>query len=502
MLDWCIRKTGAGYTLPLPPLSAEEESVVEAVSEEFREISKHKSLEGGRDAVIHEILSAHCRRSNIHIEKDQEDYLAAYINANIFGFCGIEYVLQDDTVEEIGIIGVEKPVYVYKSGEGWMPTNLYFRTEEGTVDLINKMARPLGRRVTYQSPRLNAVLPDGSRLHASIPPISEVEMTIRKFRSAPISASDLIKLGTYSAEAIAFLSAVFQSDFNVIIAGNTASGKTSTLNALFSFIPLNERILVIEETPEINIPHPHRMKLISNAELSIDMQSLVQDSLRMRPDRVIVGEVRTPDEVRALIETILSGQARGSYATFHAQSAEEVLKRLMSLGIIQIDLSAIDFIVVQRRITRYNRETKEHWEERKGIEIVEVAGEKPDLIPLFTYDLEANTMRSAIERSQKLNEIAASFSLSRDELIEEIKRRAEMLSAMAREELSFEQSVQKLQKDLFGLELATTTSKTVEGQQKQPGKTTARTVGKPKKERRRKSTASGTSGTGQTEEMA
>lgn len=481
MLDWYITKADAGYSLPLPPLSAEEEGVVEAVSEEFREISKHKSSEGDRASAIRELLSMYCKRSNIHLEKDQERYLAEYINANIFGFCGIEHILQDDAVEEIGIIGIGRPVYVYRSGKGWEATNLFFRTEEGAVDLINKMARALGRRVTYQNPRLNAVLPDGSRLHASIPPISGVEMTIRKFRVAPISVGDLINFKTYSADALAFLSVVFQSDFNIIIAGNTASGKTSTLNALFSFVPLNERILIIEETPEINIPHPHRMKMLSNVELGIDMQSLVQDSLRMRPDRVIVGEVRTPEEVRALIETILSGQARGSYATFHAQSAEEVMKRLISLGILQMDLSAIDFIVVQRRIARYDRETKAHWEERKGIEIIEVSGEKPDLITLFAYDPATDIMHSSIDRSQKLDEIASSFSLSRNELIEEIRRRAGAFSAMAKGNIQFEQSVQRLQKDLFGLEL--TPSRQAEGEQGRPG--TTATAERPKRKKKR-----------------
>lgn len=450
MLDWYIQKENTKYVLPLPPLSKEEEGVVETVSDEFRELSKHKSMESDRNAVIRELLGTHCKRVNIKLDKDQEEYLTKYVQANIFGFCGIDSILDDDTIEEIGIIGIDKPVYIYKSGEGWQATNLYFRTEEGAVDLINKMARPLGRRVTYQGPRLNAVLPDGSRLHASIPPISGVEMTIRKFRAQPFSVFDLIRLGTYSAEAIAFLSTVFQSDFNVVIAGNTASGKTSTLNALFSFVPLDERVLVIEETPEINIPHPHLIKMISNAELSIDMKSLVQDSLRMRPDRVIVGEVRSSEEAEALIETILSGQARGSYATFHAQSAEELIKRFISLGIMQIDLAAIDFAIIQRRLTRYSNETKAHWEERKGIEIVEVLGDKPDLTPLFTYNPISNKMESHIERSHKLDEIAVSFSLSRDELLKEIKQREQKLIELTKENLTFSQSVGRIQELLFG----------------------------------------------------
>jgi len=458
MLDWCIKskkEIDAGYILPLPPLSKEEEEVVEKLSDEFRELSKHRSASqtSQNTEILKEFFKSYCKRSNIYIDEEQEKYLLEYLKANTFGLCGLEFLLNDDTIEEIGIIGVEKPVQVYKVGIGWQSTNLLFRNEEGVVDLINKIGRSLGRRITYQTPRLNATFPDGSRLHASIPPISNVEMTIRKFKKMPISIGDLIKFKTYSADAIAFLSAVFQSDFNVIIAGNTASGKTSTLNALFSFVPLNERILIIEETPEINIPHPHLIKMLSNADLHIDMQALVHDSLRMRPDRVIVGEVRTAEEVKSLIETILSGQARGSYATFHAQSAEEVIKRMVSLGILQMDLSAIDFIIIQRRITCYDRQTRRHWEERKGIEIVEVVGEKPDLISLFSYDPHTDTMKNTIERSQKLDEIATSFSLSREKMMEEIQWRAELFSSMAHEKMAFEDSIRKIQKQLFNLDV-------------------------------------------------
>jgi Flp pilus assembly CpaF family ATPase len=281
-------------------------------------------------------------------------------------------LLKDNELEEIAIIGINKPVYVYNMKKGWLETNLYFRNEETVIAVINKIARQVGRRITYQNPKINAVLPDGSRLHASIPPISNIEMTIRKFKSNPITPCDIINSGVYSLDAVAFLSLVFQSDYNVLIAGNTASGKTTTLNALFSFVPLSDRILIIEETPEINIPHPHKIKLLSNSELKISMKELVEDSLRMRPDRVIVGEVRTEEETASFIETILSGQARGSYATFHAQSSEEAVKRMLNLKISRYDINSIDFILIQRRIMKYDPLKRKYWEERKGIEISEI----------------------------------------------------------------------------------------------------------------------------------
>ena len=138
-----------------------------------------------------------------------------------------------------------------------------------------------------------------------------------------------------------------------MISGNTASGKTTTLNALFSFVPANERVLIAEETPEIMIPHAHQMRLVASREMGIGLKDLVYDTLRMRPDRMIVGEVRSREEAGALFDVLLAGQARGCYATFHAQSAEEARSRFRHLGVNPEDLSSLDCIVVQRRMLRY-----------------------------------------------------------------------------------------------------------------------------------------------------
>jgi type IV secretory pathway ATPase VirB11/archaellum biosynthesis ATPase len=278
-------------------------------------------------------------------------------------------------------------------------------------------------------------------------------MTIRKFRSKPVTISDLLNFDTYSSEALAFLSLIFQSDYSVIIAGNTASGKTSTLNAMFTYIPLNERILIIEETPEINIPHKHVIKMLSNPGLGIDMRSLVEDTLRMRPDRVIVGEVRTPEEVSALVETILSGQARGSYATFHAQSSEEVIKRMVSLGVMPIDAASIDFIIVQRRMLRYDTKTRKCWEERRGFEISEVIQEdgQPKLNNIFNFNIKNGQMVGSPSKAKKIDEIADNFSVSKRELFDEIDRRKKLIEKISKKDITFTDSVYEIQNALFKL---------------------------------------------------
>jgi Flp pilus assembly CpaF family ATPase len=190
-----------------------------------------------------------------------------------------------------------------------------------------------------------------------------------------------------------------QSEINVLIAGNTGSGKTTLLNSLFSFVPLDERIIITEETPEINIPHNHRVCLKINAEQKITMTDLIKTTLRMRPDRVIVGEIRTKEEVDAYLDTILAGQGKGSYATFHGLSVNETLSRLKNLGLTEQDLNALDLIILQKRWTSIKDGKK--IEKRKLFEIAEVENSKVTV--LYRYNALKNNFEQ-INESRKVKE--------------------------------------------------------------------------------------------------
>ena len=426
----------------IPELSAEEEALVLELKEEFKEASRSREA-GGPEAVralLAELLGKVCLRDGIGIDTEQEKYLVESALLDVRGSGVLHPLLLESEFEEIAVVGVGKPIYAYHRERGWLRTNCFFTREDVAVDAINRMARALGRRVTLRQPRLNAVLPDGSRLHASIPPISGVEMTIRRFRKNPISIADLIRYRTYSAESLAFLWLASQGGISLIVAGNTASGKTSTLNALFSFIPLNERVLITEETPEISIPHGHSVKLLANQELGIGMDALVADSLRMRPDRVIVGEVRTREEVSALFETILSGQARGSFATFHAQSGEEALARLCSMGVSRLDLRSLDLVVVQRRMARFSPSGFPLGEIRRCVEICEV-GAKGEPVPLFEHDYALDKLRMNARNGRVFRGISRAFGISEDEVGPEIQRRAEFLASLAARNAGFSDCV-------------------------------------------------------------
>lgn len=452
-LGWKILEQGS-YRIPMPLLSAEEEDIIEEIGELFREETRVREIndEASARGRIREILEFYIEDNNLSLDKMQREYLVETCLLHVWSYGPLDFLLEDESLEEIAIIGKNKPVYVYKRKRGWLSTNLVFTNDSTLVNLINKMARSIGRRITLQNPRLNAILPDGSRLHASIPPVSQLELTIRKFRKEPFSPIDLIRFNTISPEALAFLWLLMKVDLSIVIAGNTASGKTTTLNSLFSFVPMKERILITEETPEISIPHEHIVNLVSSDEIGVGMKELIGDSLRMRPDRVIVGEVRTKNEAQAFVETVLSGQARGSYATFHAQSTEEAISRLRNFDIMPVDLKSIDLIVVQRRMMKYEGGKGGGQEMRRILELSELkkdwGNQEVEFIKLFEYDPKQDRLRrmKSYAESALVSRVCNAYGITLSEFEEEILARKQFLESMIDADLSFKEVVGRIQK--------------------------------------------------------
>ena len=266
-------------------------------------------------------------------------------------------------------------------------------------------------------------------------------------RPSPRSAANS---GSISSEAAAFLWLCAYADVSLIVAGNTGSGKTTFLNALFSFVPLEDRVVVTEETPEIVVPQKHAARIVANEDLGIPLRDLVKDTLRMRPDRVIIGEVRSADEVKALFDSLLAGQARGSYATFHANDAKEALTRLVALGASREDLNAINLIVVLRRFTLYDSFNKKQREVRRCTEIREIAGGKP--VALFEYDAESDSLKPTnfLASSETLRKISVNYDSSPKELLKEMSRREEFLDSLRDKQLDFAAFSRRAHDYLFG----------------------------------------------------
>ncbi len=421
MLGWKLEK-GGEYRIKLPILSKEEQEFIVHIEKEFRDLARIKEFEDIEEIrkAIESIIEEKEEEGYV-LEREQKNYLIDLSLKHIYGLSAFEDLLKDENIEEISVIGINKPVYVYIRKEGWKETNLYITTLEYLIDLINKMASPIGRRITLKNPRIDAILKDGSRLHASIPPISEGELTIRKFKAIPLSPKDILESKSINEEIMAILSLFMQSDTTILVCGNTSSGKTTLLNSLFNFVPKRERILITEETPEIRLMHKHVVRLIANKEMEISLKDLVYDSLRMRPDRVIVGEIRNEEETQAFADVMLAGQARGAYATFHAKSGREAINRLISFGINPYDVNSIDLILVQRRMGLYK--DKRIIEVRRLTEVCFVENQKPKQIVSFDFSKD----KWSLNKKEAIEKLALKLAKEKKEIEKEIKNRVKFL---------------------------------------------------------------------------
>ncbi len=413
----------------IPELSEKENNLFMTILEELKRSEKQIRVK----ADVYFFLKDYCLENMILLNKNQREKILELLEWEALGESALTPLLCDPIFEEIVINSPKKPVMVYHRTFGWLTTNIEFNSEDKIRTIINKMAAPLGRQLSYQSPMLNAVLKDGSRLNASMHPIafSGINATIRKFKENPFTPAELAECGTISKEAMSFLWLAMQTSCSILICGNTGSGKTTTLNALFCFLPKEERIVCAEETPELMLPQSHVIKLNTAEQMDITLGSLVDNTFRMRPDRVIVGEIRNKEEATAFINTMLAGQAKGSYATFHAESAQEALQRLCSFGISERSLASLDLIVVQKRISKVTA-TGTRKEERKVTEICEVKKTTDGAIAraLFEFDYENNSLVRA-EQGERINEkISRTFCCTKSLITKMEKRRVKALEKL------------------------------------------------------------------------
>jgi pilus assembly protein CpaF len=256
------------------------------------------------------------------------------IAAEILGLGPLEPLLRDDSVTEIMVNG-PKQVYVEQAGKLYK-TDIRFKDDDHVMRMIDRIISPLGRRCDESSPMVDARLPDGSRVNAIIPPLSLVGpvLTIRKFAKTPFTEHDLVRFGTLTPEMVEFLRACVQVRLNLVVSGGTGSGKTTLLNVLSSFIPNDERIVTIEDAAELQLRQEHVVTLESKpanieGRGKVSIRDLVANSLRMRPDRIIVGECRS-GEALDMLQAMNTGHD-GSLTTCHSNSPRDTLARLETM---------------------------------------------------------------------------------------------------------------------------------------------------------------------------
>jgi pilus assembly protein CpaF len=268
------------------------------------------------------------------LTREERRQITKEITDDILGYGPLEPFLHDDTVTEVMVNGPEM-IYVERSGK-IEHTGAAFLDDAHLMRIIDKIVSTVGRRVDESSPMVDARLPDGSRVNAIIPPLAlrGPTLTIRKFSRDPYTMDDLINFGSISPKAAQFLSACVHGKLNILISGGTGTGKTTTLNAMSAYIPHAERIVTIEDAAELQLQQQHVITLEARppnieGEGEVRIRELVRNSLRMRPDRIIVGEVRGP-ETLDMLQAMNTGH-EGSLTTIHANSPRDALSRLETL---------------------------------------------------------------------------------------------------------------------------------------------------------------------------
>ncbi len=307
-----------------------------------------------------------------NIPKDSENLLVNYLLQENLGLGRIEILLKDPALEEIVINNHDEPVWVYHRRHAWLKSNITIPSEDRIRHYAMTIGREVGKEITNLTPLMDAHLRSGDRVNATLMPISNKgnTITIRKFAEDPWTITKFIKSGTISLSAAALVWLAVQNELSILIAGGTGSGKTSMLNVLANFFPANQRVLSIEDTRELTLPKtlhwvPMETRLANpEGKGKVTMLDLLVNALRMRPDRIIVGEIRRQKEAQVLLEAIHTGHS--VYATIHANDANEVVVRLTNppISIPKPMIASLALIIVQNR----NRRTGK----RRTLQVAEI----------------------------------------------------------------------------------------------------------------------------------
>jgi pilus assembly protein CpaF len=350
-----------------------------------------------RDAVVEtirglvrELLAA----ESIPLNVEERDNLVMQILDEIFGLGPLQPLMEDPTIADI-LVNTANRVYVERNGRLEL-TDVRFQDDRHLLQVIDRIVSSVGRRIDDTSPMVDARLQDGSRVNAIIPPLSidGPHLSIRKFHDDGLSADDLVRMGSFTEPMLRFLEGVVRSRLNVLISGGTGAGKTTLLNVLSGFIPVTERVVTVEDSAELRLRQPHVVRLetrMANVEGqgAIPQRMLVVNALRMRPDRIVVGEVRSAEAVD-MLQAMNTGH-EGSLTTLHANTPRDALSRLETMvAMAELSLpdkavraqiaSAIDIIVQVSRFSDGSRRV------RHITEIVGMEGDVITMQDIFTFE--------------------------------------------------------------------------------------------------------------------
>lgn len=423
------------YNVTIPSFSSKERQLFNEIREKLVEVAvTQDDFKVDEDSFINEVKQFLRSRGVRDVDR-----LSAQISQEMLGYGKLDHMIKDDDLEEVMVIGTGSKVFVYHRKIGMMVTNVVFEDESEIKAIIDVIARQVNRRIDQQTPILDARLKDGSRVNATIPPVSAdgPTLTIRKFKKDPLTVIDLINFKTISPHLAGFLwvctDGLGVKPCNAIIAGGTGSGKTTTLNTIAAFVPPRERIITIEDTLELQLPHSHVVRMETRppnieGKGELTMDTLVKNSLRQRPDRVIVGEVRGAEAI-TLFTALNTGHS--GMGTLHSNTARETITRLVNqpMNVPNIMIPALDFIIMQQRMYR-----PEGGSLRRITEVAEIVGMEEGNVQLNRV-FEWNNVTDKVEyvgiASQTLRDISELRGIGTSEIEEEIEKRRLILEYLA-----------------------------------------------------------------------
>lgn len=404
-----------------------EDLIREGLFENTNEDLDYEKLKKAYVSKVHELINYYLPM----LDFESKDKIVTYIIQKSLDLGFVDILITDPNIEEITINGSSSSIMIYHKKHGWLATNLTFLNDEEIKNIASRIALENKKFFSNLNPLLDAHLRGGHRVNATLNPISTSgsTITIRRFADKPWTVSDLIKTGTSSEIALAIIWVAMENEMSIIVAGGTGSGKTSFLNAIMSFIPADQRIISVEDTREIKLPeYAHWVPMEARqanqeGRGEVSILDLIVNSLRMRPDRIIIGEIRRKKEAEVLFEAMRTGHS--VYGTFHANTANETVLRLNSspIEIPKITLSALGLIVIQHR----DRKTGK----RVTLQIAEVDVEGNEKV-ILQYDQKTQKHKFKNKPDAILKKLDEFFGIDEKEFYDLIKERALILQFLTK----------------------------------------------------------------------
>jgi flagellar protein FlaI len=443
------------YEITISNISKTTEMVLDKIKDEllekvhlqnfdFTDLKEEQIIEKTFIDTIKQLVEHHFSK----VDATTKQFLCSYLTQKSLGLGQVGLLLKDEKLEEVVINNADEPVWVYHKKFAWLKTNIKLEGEFQVKHYAGIIGRKAGKQITLLDPLMDAHLKTGERVNATLMPISVRGHTItfRKFASKQWTITDFLRNGTISMDAAAIVWLASQYELSTVIAGGTATGKTSMLNVFSNFFPPNQRIISIEDTRELQLPSflhwvPMETRLANpEGKGQITMLDLLVNSLRMRPDRICVGEIRRKEEAEVLFESIHTGHS--CYATVHANNVHETITRLTSppIKIPKTMLPAVSLIVVQHR----NRRTGQ----RCTFQVAEILPDGETNL-LLQHDSKTGKMKKVNQSKAIMSTLKEYTGMSQHEVDKEIQEKIKILKYLVKLNINTVDDVGKVMAEYY-----------------------------------------------------